>query len=160
MNPDENKNDNSVNGVQPQVPGAESPMSTPPVETPEPTGTTGFDATGDAPGDSPSSSPTVSSYPEQSAQAGSADMSDPSAGLPGSVMPTTPTSSDSVPTPQAGSTASSPSVEPMTPDVVQAPPDQMSTTPAGGSKSLVIVLVVLVVLLAVAAAAYFAGLFG
>lgn len=146
MNPDENKNDNSVNGSTPQIPGTEPSAPMPPVETPEPTGTTGFDATGDAPGDS-LSTPPAGSMPEQPTAA-----SDPSAGLPGSVMPPAPSEPVSTPT-----VTENPGVNPQDTPVMSTPTEPPKQEP---SKVLVIVLVVVVVLAAAAAAAYFAGLFG
>lgn len=151
MNPDENKNDNQVVGAAPQVPGMEPPAQTPTVEAPQPTTVTGFDATGDAPGDSPIVSPTTPVSGQPAAPEPSTAMSDPSAGLPGSVM--SPVSSDPVITP----TAQTPGMDSQAAPVEPAPVD---TPKVGHSNTLVIVLVVLVVLLAAATAAYFAGLFG
>lgn len=146
MNPDENKNDNQVAGAAPQVPGMESSVQTPAAEPPQSTGTTNLDATGDAPGDSftPSAGPSAAPEPPTT-------MSDPSAGLPGSVAPSAPSG------PVVAPTTQTPDFDTPVVAVESAPVDQPK---AEHSNTLVIVLVVLVVLLAAATAAYFAGLFG
>jgi hypothetical protein len=150
MNPDDNKNDNAVNGSAPQVPGTESPVLTPTIETPASTGVSGFDATGDAPGDSSSQGSTPPT-PDQFAGPELSSSPDPSAGLPGSVTPAAP--SDPVVTP----TIQNPGMDQQDTPVTPAP---VETPQAEHSKTLVVVLVVVVVLMAAVAGAYFAGLFG
>lgn len=150
MNPDENKNDNSVNGAVPQVPDTQTPVPTPPAETPESTAVPGFDATGDAPGDV--LSPPAASVPGQPVvPEPSSAMPDPSAGLPGSMTPTAP------PDPVVAPTTQPQSMDQQGTPVTQAPVELPKAEP---SKAPVIILVALVVLLAAVAAAYFAGLFG
>lgn len=151
MNPDENKNDNQVVGVSPQVPGVESPSQTPTVETPQSTGVTGFDATGDAPGDSFTSPSATSPSGPSAAPEPPTTVSDPSVGLPGGMAPSAPSG------PVVAPTMQTPDIDTPAVAVESAPIEQPK---AEHSNTLVIVLVVLVVLLAAATAAYFAGLFG